>query len=79
MALVCEAAVSSVSIPDFSSLCFLVESSLETHNPDGLYIAGTLVWVRLEVAVRVLNAALRDQTLTKGSHRGHFEPVTLMQ
>lgn len=56
LAVVGETAVGSVCIPDVVQH---LESSLETHNPDALHIARTLVCIRLEVAVR-------DQTLVNG-------------
>jgi hypothetical protein len=45
----------------------LIEPSLEAHLLKGLNTAKTVVWARWEVPVRVLNAAHRDQKLTKVS------------
>jgi hypothetical protein len=45
----------------------LVEPRPETHPPEGLYIAKTLVQDCREIPMRVLNATRRDQKLTKDS------------
>jgi hypothetical protein len=76
--LVVGAAVGNVSpFRMLSSLSFtLVDSSFESHNPDGLfYIVMALARVLWEVPV--LNANLQDQTLTEGSPPPpeHCEPV----
>jgi hypothetical protein len=47
----------------------LREPRLETHNPEGTYIARTLVQDRREVPARVMNTTCQDQTLTEGSPR----------
>jgi hypothetical protein len=42
----------------------LVEQSQQAQQPEGIYIARTLVQYRQEVAVRVFNATYRDQKST---------------
>jgi hypothetical protein len=56
----------------------MIKPSSGAHPPEGLYIARTLVRVRREVPVSVLNATRRDQNITKGSPLAHYEPVTLV-
>jgi hypothetical protein len=45
----------------------LVEPNPQTHQPEGIYVARTLVQDRQEVPVRVLNATRQEQKLTRGS------------
>jgi hypothetical protein len=54
----------------------LREPRLETHNPEGTYIAMILVQDRREVPVRAMHTTCRDQTLTEGSAMAQCEPVT---
>jgi hypothetical protein len=56
----------------------LVEPNPQTHQPEGFYVARTLVQDRKEVPVRILNATRLEQKLTRGSILAHCEPVTLV-
>jgi hypothetical protein len=56
----------------------LVEPNPQAHPPAGIYVARTLVQDRQEVPVRVLNATLQDQELTRGSTLAQCEPVMLV-
>jgi hypothetical protein len=56
----------------------LVEPSSQAREPEGIYIARTLVKDCQKVPVMVLNATYRDQKLTRGSQLAQYEPVTLV-
>jgi hypothetical protein len=45
----------------------LVEPSLQAHPHEGIYIARTLIQVRQEVSVSVLNATHRDKKVMRVS------------
>jgi hypothetical protein len=56
----------------------LIERSPQASQPEGIYIARTLVTDCERVQVRVLNATYRDQKLTRGYQIAQCEPVTLV-
>jgi hypothetical protein len=56
----------------------LVDPSPQANQPEGIYIATTLVQDRQELPVRVMDATHTDQKLKRGSHLAHCEPVTLV-
>ncbi|XP_023721645.1 uncharacterized protein LOC111872215 [Cryptotermes secundus] len=56
----------------------LVEPNPQAHQPEGIYVARTLVQDCQEVPVRVMNVTHKDQKLRRGSPRAHCEPVTLV-
>ncbi|XP_023721756.1 uncharacterized protein LOC111872274, partial [Cryptotermes secundus] len=56
----------------------LVEPNPQAHQPEGIYVAMTLVQDCQEVPVRVMNVTNKDQILRRGSPLSHCEPVTLV-